>query len=208
MTQAELLVAWRRGDAQAGQALAKFHYEPVYRFFRKRIDEAAAADLTQSTFETLCTKRDEFRGEASMRTYILAIARFKLANYSRKLSNQADKHFLADEEMLIDEGRSLTSVLDSRNSQTLVIRAMDTLDLDDQILLELKVYEGLTTSALAKMFRTTTGTISGRVSRARARLREAILRLEKDTGLIDATTRSLAGRFEAIVETDTERNAD
>ena len=197
-----MLVAWRRGDTKAGQALARFHYDAVFRFFRKRMEEAPAADLTQSTFETLCTKRDEFRGEASMRTYILAIARFKLANHRRKFSNRADMHVEADDEVLIEEGRSLTSVFDSRASQTLVIRAMDALDLDDQILLELKVYEGLSTAELAKMFRTTTGAISGRVSRARGRLREAMQRLEHDVGLVDSTTRSLAGRFEAIARGD------
>ncbi len=202
-----MLVAWRRGDLDAGQALAKLHYATVFRFFHKRIDESSAADLTQSTFETLCTKRDEFRGESSMKTYVLAIARFKLANHRRKHSNQADKHIEADDAALIDEGRSLTSVLDSRHAQTLVIRAMDQLDLDDQILLELKVYEGLTTSALAEMFKTTTGTISGRVSRARGRLREAMMALEQDAGLVEATTRTLAGRFEAIAAADTNRDA-
>lgn len=198
MEQAKLLQAWRSGDTRAGQALVKLHYQPVFAFFRRRLDPDTAADLTQATFETLCQKRDDFRGEAAMRTYVFAIARFKLANHRRKAGRAAARWVDVGDDSLPGEEHSLTSIIEDRRERTLVVRALDRLDLDDQILLELKVYEGLSTSRLAAMFRVTGGVISGRVARARGRLRAAIAELEEDHGLADATLRSLAGRLDAI----------
>ncbi len=193
-----MLAMWRRGDASAGQALVKIHYKAIFSFLRKRLDEPNAADLTQATFETLCQKRDDFRGDAAMRTYIFAIARFKLTNHCRQRRRQAQRQDPIDDDLLIGDDHSLTSLLESRRAQTLVIRAMDALDLDDQIILELKIYEGLTTAALAEVFGATSGAISGRVSRARGRLRAAMEALDSEQGLAELTMRSLAGRMEDI----------
>ena len=60
MEDAQLLLAWRGGDADAGRALVKRHYASIYRFFYGKVVDGACEDLTQETFEVLIRRRDGF----------------------------------------------------------------------------------------------------------------------------------------------------
>src|SRR3954462_10247040 len=74
---AALMQRWGRGDRVAGQQLIS-RYEPELRGFFRAQQAADADDLVQETLLAIMEGRDRFRGEASFRTYLLRIARYKL----------------------------------------------------------------------------------------------------------------------------------
>lgn len=192
-----LLQAWRAGDRAAGRALIARHYGSVYRFFFAKVAEEACEDLTQATFEVVCRRRDAFRGgDASFKAFLFGVARMKLLEHLRRRRGA----FEPAEESLADprsEG-SLSSLLAARQIEAIVAQALRGLSLDDQLLLELKEYERLTTRELAQLFEVPDGTMAGRIARARQRLREATERLIADPELRESVERDLESCLRSI----------
>ncbi|MCY0990952.1 sigma-70 family RNA polymerase sigma factor [Nannocystis sp. ILAH1] len=194
-----LLERWREGDRRAGQALVARHYRPLFMFFWGKVGEQASADLTQDTFETLCARQDRFRGESSVRTYLFGIARWKLVEHLRRSRRDRERFDPAQDGVDIEHvERSITSLFALREHEALLIRGLRSLSLDDQLLLELKDYEALTARELAEIFDVPAGTIGGRVSRARERLRLAVKAMSGTPVLADETLHGLDSYFRAI----------
>lgn len=201
----ELLERWRSGDRHAAQLLIKRHYDSLFMFFWGKLDEQASADLTQDAFETLCTDPGRFRGDSSVRTYLFGIARWKLVNFLRNARKERQRIDPLDEGIDIDVvERSITSMLAHHQREALLVRSLRSLPLDDQLLLELKDYENLTARELAEVFGVPPGTMAGRISRARERLRRAVQE-RSETAAADETLQSLDSYFRGI--RDIVRNA-
>lgn len=209
MTDLELLDAWRGGDVAAGHALVKRHYDAVYLFFYGKVGAEASEDLTQTTFETLCQRREDFRGDSSLRTFLFGIARFKLIrHFERKRTTERPFEPLEDSihamdlamDPAMERERSLTSLFAAAEREMLLVQALRRLPLDDQLLLELKDYEGLTARELAEVFEVPAGTIASRLSRARERLRAAAERLAARPDLLEHTFTNLQAHMRAVRE--------
>ncbi|WP_434417420.1 RNA polymerase sigma factor [Nannocystis pusilla] len=165
-----LLTAWRAGRREAGHALIERHYAAVFRFFHGKASPSVREDLAQKTFETLCRRRDGFRGEGSFRAYLLGVARFVLIGWNRR-----ERRFDAvDDSALPADEPSPSGTLAEQETLRLVATALRGLDLDDQILIELKDWEGLSQAELAALFEQPQPTVARRLQRARARLRAAV----------------------------------
>ena len=101
----ELIAAWRCGDAAAGQALFARHFDGLYRFFRTKCGDDAD-ELVQATLLACVSARAQFRGEASFRTYLFAIARQNECQYC------SASHELSCRTLGIDEATLHTLVND------------------------------------------------------------------------------------------------
>ena len=82
-SDAELLAAWRAGDAPAGNELVRRHFMAVYRFFVNKVSHDVD-DLIQRTFLACVEGRDRFRADSSLKAYILGIARNQLLMHLRQ----------------------------------------------------------------------------------------------------------------------------
>lgn len=172
--------AWIEGDREAGRALVRRHYTSLFLFFHARVDADSAADLVQETFETLCAKRMDFRGDSTVRTWLFGIARFKLAAHLRQPARCREELVAFDDDFVpVASSRSLGSILFQRSRESLLVRAMRELPFDDQVLLELKEYEGMTARQMAEVFAVPAGTIATRLRRARQRLGEIVARIDR-----------------------------
>lgn len=61
------------------------HADVMYRFARRRVaDEHVIEDILQETFLAALKAEDRFRGDSSVRTWLLAILRLKIIDYYRK----------------------------------------------------------------------------------------------------------------------------
>ncbi|WP_170135448.1 RNA polymerase sigma factor [Nannocystis exedens] len=168
------LHAWIDGDAAAGNQLVKRHYRRILLFFHSKVGPELGRDLTQATFETLCANKVNFRGEASVLTYLFGIARWKLVHHVRKQRLHGERFEpLEHSAELPDVDRSITSLFMGRQRETLLVRALRSLPLDDQLVLELKEYEGMTSRQLAEVFEVGRDTMSSRINYARQRLTAA-----------------------------------
>ncbi len=199
MQDLELLRAWGDGDAAAGQELVRRHYASIYAFFLGKVERQLAEDLTQQTFEVLCRRRDEFRGDSAVRTFLFGIARNKLVrHFERRKSDRARFDPRGDPPPEVGLPGTLTSLFAARDREMLVVQALRRLPLDDQLLLELKDYEGLTARALAQILGVPPGTVASRLHRARGRLRKEVRRLSARPELVERTLTDLDGAMRAI----------
>lgn len=197
MTDAELLRAWRRGDDSAGEALFERHYHSVSRFFRNKVDEPA--DLVQQTFMACLENADRFRGDASFRTYLFAIATNVLRKHFRARSGPRGKVEFGSVSVE-DLGDSPSRVLADNEQKRLLLRALRRLSMDQQVLLELHYWEQLKVSELAEILELPIGTVKTRMRTARQRLEVLIGELASSPNLQQSTISRLDEWAEAIRE--------
>ncbi len=188
----ELLASWMGGSRTAGQELVQRHYRAIYSFFHTRLDPDDSADLTQATFETLCLSGTKYRGAVSFRSYLRGIGRWKLVAHYRRQRSRKEESTGTDGSFVPTVGeRSLTSVWSARERESRLVEAMRRMTLDDQLLLELKEYEGFTAREIAETLQIPPGTVATRLRRARRELREQLDVLGLAGGLAVLTGTSL-----------------
>lgn len=85
-TDESLLRRWGDGDATAGDELIRRHFGALHRFLRTRVSsDAELEDLVQHTLLACVEARHSYRGEASFRTFLLAIARNRVFDHYRRV---------------------------------------------------------------------------------------------------------------------------
>ncbi len=173
-----LLEQWRAGDAEAGNALFRRHFSAVRRFFRNKVSPDEVEDLIQRTFVGCVEGQERFREEASFRTFLFAIARNQLFKFFRTRTSQRDR-FDADlgVSSVAQMGMSPSSIVAARQEHELLLRGLQQVPVDDQTLLELYYWEGLTGPEIAAVLDISAGAVRIRLHRARGKLQEAIAKL-------------------------------
>lgn len=165
----ETLTRWRGGDRAAGEALFARHFPSLCRFFATKCG-ADADDLIQRTLLACVQARDQFRAEASFRTYLFTVARHELYHYLRRSQRDGarlDFAITSIAELVSTPATKLARDADHRRLQ----EALRTLPVEQQTLLELHYWEELDAAALAEVFETTPGAMRVRLHRARELLR-------------------------------------
>jgi len=168
----ELLVQWRAGDRGAGEALFARHFPGLCRFFATKVG-AEADDLIQRTLLACVQARDQFRADASFRTYLFTVARNELYQHHRRTSRDGarlDFSITSVAQLVSTPATRLARDAERRRLQ----EAIRALPLELQTLLELHYWEELDAAALAEVFETTPGAIRVRLHRARGLLRERL----------------------------------
>jgi RNA polymerase sigma-70 factor (ECF subfamily) len=169
----ELLHAWRDGDAPAGNELFRRHFRRVYRFFRTKVDDGID-DLIQRTFLGCIEAVERFRGDASFKTFLLAIARNQLLLHFRdRARRQQREPGEASISQLAGTGSPSTVAL-RHEEQSILLAALRELPLDLQITIELFYWEQLGVAEIGEVLGIPAGTVKSRLSRARDSLRRAI----------------------------------
>jgi len=89
-TDEELIVEFQQGSADAFEEIFQRHREAVYRFFRRRLlDAARAEDLAQETFLAVIHGIARHEPRALVRTYLFGIAFNLLAADRRKRARES-----------------------------------------------------------------------------------------------------------------------
>lgn len=187
-----LLERWRAGDRSAAQALARRHYAALRRFITGKVGDDVAAEVTQRVFLALCEKIDGVAAPTAFRPYLFGVARWKLVEYFRG-ERMRGRHFDPLEHSVgdADPRADLSAELVRDVHQQVVLQALRSLPMDDQIMLELKSYEGMTQREIGEVFGLGVAQIGGRINRARERLERAVARLSEDPELRTATSHQL-----------------
>ena len=184
MSDAQLLQAWAEGDRQAGEQLFERHFEAIARFFRNKLpSDAQHEDLIQQTFLGCVEARDRFRGDASFRSFLFAIAHNQLSKYWRARSrDRLDLQTIS----VFDLDPSPSAALARDEDQHRLLHALRRIPLDAQVALELHYWEAMTAAEVGEVLGVPLGTAKTRLRRAK-QLLEAELR-ELDAGLaVEAT---------------------
>ncbi len=147
------------------EALYKRYYPPVYGYFRKRIGETDAEDLTQQTFMKLWLWLIKLKDIKSEKSFIFAIAKNVLADYLRAKKFSAED---IDIESLfnLSDGGDFTKELELRE-------AIGRLPEKERIILQLKS-EGYNSMEIGKLLGMLPSTVRGRLERIRKKLKQEI----------------------------------
>ncbi|MCA9656047.1 MAG: sigma-70 family RNA polymerase sigma factor [Myxococcales bacterium] len=185
----ELLLAWRRGDATAGQRLIERHLESVHRFFSNKVT-GATDDLVQRTFLACMESVEGFEGRASFRSYLFAIARNVLHRHFRERHRAFDPLTISVSHLANDQ-RSPADRVTELEEQRLLLRALRALPIELQTLLELAYWEGLSDRELGEVLELPPGTIKSRLRKARQQLEEALPRLARSPDVLLSSRQTL-----------------
>lgn len=169
LSDTELLLAWRQGDAAAGNELLQRYFQPLLRFFRHKVP-SAVEDLIQHTMLDCVERRDDIRDHASFRGYLFAIARAKLFDHLRREHRRPGNADLS-EQSLLDLGTSPSSVIARGERKAKIATALAGIPLDHQIALELAYWEHLSGPEIAAVLGIPANTVRSRLARARQQLR-------------------------------------
>lgn len=183
---AVLLSAWGAGDGEAGSRLFTRHYRSVYRFFSNKLASLAAVeDLVQQTFTACVEARARFRGDASFRTFVLAIARNLLLKHLR--DRRRDPDIDADAASLADCGLGASTVVGMRREQQLLLTALRRIAIDSQVVFEMTYWEQMPAREIAAILGETEAAIRGRLRKAKLELRGAIEALARTPDEVSST---------------------
>lgn len=167
---AALLEAGRRREA--AQWLVESMAPDVLGFCRAMVrDSSTAEDLAQDTFHRAFTSLEGFRGDASARTWLLAIARNRCLDHLRRQGRSPYALEPAEDDAAIDPQPLVPDLLARRAD---VERALASLDEAGRALIVLRFRHGMGYPELADAFGVGQGAIRMRVSRALDRMRRAL----------------------------------
>ncbi len=172
-TEDELWARAAAGDERAWLELCRTLHARVHRFFGFKVPDDDVADLTQQTITRFMEGRARFEGRGGVRSYVFGIAFNVLCEYIRHRRVRgvaADP----DECSAYDLAPRASSVLRMREDRRALLEALRQLTLLQQTLIELFYFEDLTTVQIAEQLGIPDNTVRGKLSRARARLRELV----------------------------------
>jgi len=166
----ELIAKVRAGDGAAERALYDAHVDRVYRLaYRLAGDDELAREFTQDTFVRAFERLGTFRGEAKLSTWLHAIATSVVLNGLRKVKRFRQRETDLDEAATSAGGRAAEPDLKRRLAQ-----AIDGLADGYRMVFVMHDVEGYTHEEIGATLGIETGTSKAQLSRARAKLRDAL----------------------------------
>ncbi len=156
-----------RSDASLA-ALIDEHSAAVYRLARSIVRDAALSDdVTQETFIKAWRHLDEFRGDGSLRGWILRIAHREAITVLRRTRDTA-----TDPALLVEEPdrTAVSAVVERRAAFEGFQQALDSLDELSRSVLVLREIEGLTYEEIADVLDVPVPTVKTRLLRSRRRM--------------------------------------
>lgn len=165
----ELMLEFQKGSAEAFAELFGRYREPIYGFFRRRLENAARAEeLAQETFVGLLRGVARYEPRALFRTYLYGIAVNLLAAERRKAGNEVKNSATED----TGDGPAQT---ENPDAALWVRRAVEQLDVGEREILLLREYEGLSYEEISALLRVPVNTVRSRLFRARMALKDLLV---------------------------------
>ncbi|HEU5015415.1 MAG TPA: sigma-70 family RNA polymerase sigma factor [Roseiflexaceae bacterium] len=177
-----LVESARHGEAESFNALVRLYEGRVYNLCYRMLGDAdSAADAGQDAFLSAFRNMRKFRG-GSFRSWMLRIATNTcydvLRARKRRPTTSLDADAQHDEDapalQIADEGETPDERVQRRELATAIRAALDTLPEDQRIVVVLSDVEGMSYDEIAEITGTNLGTVKSRLSRGRARMRDAL----------------------------------
>jgi RNA polymerase sigma-70 factor (ECF subfamily) len=167
----ELIKRVRAGDGAAERTLYDAHVDRVYRLaFRLAGDDALAQDFTQETFIRAFERLGTFRGDSALSTWLHAITTSVVLNGLRKVKRFRQRETDLDDAHGVGGGRREAEP----DLKVRLHRAIDALPEGYRTVFVMHDVEGYTHEEIGAALGVETGTSKAQLSRARAKLREAL----------------------------------
>jgi RNA polymerase sigma-70 factor (ECF subfamily) len=158
----QLMLEYQGGSRPAFEQLFERYRNPIYGFFRRRLNDAARAEeLAQETFIVVLRGTERYEATAKFRTYMYAIAIRQLWSERRRVLREGRLAAESHEERI-----------EKDPATSLWIRGvLEQLDPDHREVLMLREYEQLSYEEIATVLEVPINTVRSRLSRARGELK-------------------------------------
>jgi RNA polymerase sigma-70 factor (ECF subfamily) len=172
----DLLARLRAGDRAAVETVYVAHHAAIRGFARRLVGDAAAAeDIVHETFVALPRAMRRFRGDGSLRAFLIGVA----ANHSRRHVRSAMRRRraterLAEREEVQPRAIDATAALITRQMAHRLWAALDELPLDQRVVFVLCEAEQRTSVEVAAIVGAPEGTVRTRLFHAKRKLREML----------------------------------
>jgi RNA polymerase sigma factor (sigma-70 family) len=155
-----LMLDFQRGSRDAFEELFSRYREPLYGFFRRRLDSGERAeDLAQETFLVVIRGTSRYEPRALVRTYLYSIALKLLASERRKQSRN------------VPSAQPEPASEDASDAALWVRQGLEKLESSEREILMLREYEQLSYSEIAGLLRIPVNTVRSRLFRSRMALK-------------------------------------
>lgn len=166
----QLVLEFQQGSREAFVELFERYREPVYGFFRRRLEHPGRAEeLAQECFLALLQNVKRYEPRASFRSYLYGIA-IHLASAERRKAGRE----VAENENL-DDRTMEGGAAEGRDAGIWVRRALEHLGKDEREILMLREYEQLSYEEIGALLRVPVNTVRSRLFRARMALKEQLI---------------------------------
>jgi RNA polymerase sigma-70 factor (ECF subfamily) len=170
----------RKGKDAAFRLFFDRYFPRVYRFCLRRLDEFSAEEVTQTVLVNAIRKIDQYRGEASLFTWLCQIARNEVSTHYRRQEQRSHLVLVEDSEEAQAELESLSAdpaltpegMVDRHQGQAVVQLILDHLPGDYGQILEWKYMHGYSVEEIAQEMATTPVAIQSMLARARNAFRK------------------------------------
>jgi RNA polymerase sigma-70 factor (ECF subfamily) len=183
-SDSELVLLYRDdGSELAMTTLVNRYVSLVYNLIVRLVgDRREAEDLTQETFMKMWKALSRFDTEKNFKTWIFAIARNTAIDYLRKkkpilfsrLNSENDEGETRFEDNLADDAILADEAFDRKQSVGALEKAMQTLSLDERVIIILHESDEMTFEEIADVMSKPMNTIKSRYRRALQKLRGVI----------------------------------
>lgn len=190
-----LVESARAGDEQALDALIERVQPQIYRFGLKMCRHPEdAEDVLQETLLSLARAMRDFRGEASISTWLYTVARNHCIR-KRRTRAGAPTHVepLDGARAIAESGPDPERQAAAQETWTQVEAALAELGPEAREVIVLRDIEGLSAAEVAQIQGTSVGAVKSRLHRARVELRERLRAYEPAPGCVDV--RALFSRY-------------
>lgn len=169
---AALVARARKGDDDAFRILVERHQDAVARTVFGMLGAGDEADdVGQETFVRFHQALGSFRGESSVRTYLVRIAMSSALNALRS-QRRRDLRFVRDDGALVQAPAPSVSIGTGDDGQAARIRAaLDALSAEHRAVVVLRLLDERSTKETAEILQVPEGTVLSRLSRAVRQLR-------------------------------------
>jgi len=188
----ELIHRIGEGDRRAFELLIERHAAAVLRLATSVSDPSTGEDAMQQTFLSVYQHAASFRGDASVRTWLLTIAR----NAAFRLHGKTQREELVEEPLMqlgldagwgSDDPEAIAIVAEREGA---LRNALSQLSVEDREVLVLRDLEGLRGSEAAKLLGIGERALKSRLHRARLRLAVALRNLVSEDDVVPKGGRS------------------
>ena len=190
--ETDLLAAARRGDRSAISALLERHQQKVFGFgFKMCGDAEDAKDVAQDTLLTMARTVRDFRGDASLSTWLYTVARSFCIKKRRRTKGAPAFHEPLDQaahDNASEPSMTPEQMLLGREVRETVSAALDKLEPEAREVVVMRDVEGLSAAEVAEVTGVTVAAVKSRLHRARAALREHLLAVVGGAPAADASS--------------------
>jgi RNA polymerase sigma-70 factor (ECF subfamily) len=169
----DLIKAIAAGCQASMRCLFVRHKERVYKFILRSVGDATVAmDLTSDVFVAVWTQAGTFRGQSSVSTWLLSIARYKAVSALRRRAHETVD---IDQLTIVDSADDPETAIEKRDRSRLVRECVLQLSLEHREIVGLLYYDDRSMEEVSKIARIPLGTAKSRASYARRRLSDLLV---------------------------------